>query len=88
VKEVPAPFGDRELGGAGGRPIRPNGPGEQSPGHRRPKADALGQQAPQTLTYLRRCTPPPGSEPDQSGWFTLVWQRTADGWRVIHNHSS
>lgn len=29
-----------------------------------------------------------GGEPDQSGWFTLVWMRTADGWRVIHDHSS
>jgi uncharacterized protein (TIGR02246 family) len=29
-----------------------------------------------------------GGEPDQSGWFTLVWVRTADGWRVIHDHSS
>lgn len=29
-----------------------------------------------------------GGEPEQSGWFTLVWVRTADGWRVIHDHSS
>ena len=29
-----------------------------------------------------------GGEPDQSGWFTLVWVRTADGWRVLHDHSS
>ena len=28
------------------RPVRPNGPGEPSPGLR-PQADALGQQAPQ-----------------------------------------
>src|SRR6478672_1934221 len=25
-----------------GRPVRPNGPGERSPGHLRPQADALG----------------------------------------------
>ena len=29
-----------------------------------------------------------GGEADQSGWFTLVWMRTADGWRVVHDHSS
>jgi uncharacterized protein (TIGR02246 family) len=29
-----------------------------------------------------------GGEPDQSGWFTLVWVRTAAGWRVVHDHSS
>lgn len=29
-----------------------------------------------------------GGEPDQSGWFTLVWLRTADGWRAVHDHSS
>ncbi len=29
-----------------------------------------------------------GGEPEQSGWFTLVWVRTADGWRAVHDHSS
>ena len=29
-----------------------------------------------------------GGEPEQSGWFTLVWMRTADGWRAVHDHSS
>lgn len=29
-----------------------------------------------------------GGEADQSGWFTLVWVRTAEGWRVVHDHSS
>jgi len=29
-----------------------------------------------------------GGEPEQSGWFTLVWQHTATGWKVIHDHSS
>jgi uncharacterized protein (TIGR02246 family) len=29
-----------------------------------------------------------GGEPEQSGWFTLIWVRTADGWRVLHDHSS
>jgi uncharacterized protein (TIGR02246 family) len=29
-----------------------------------------------------------GGEADQTGWFTLVWVRTADGWRAVHDHSS
>jgi uncharacterized protein (TIGR02246 family) len=29
-----------------------------------------------------------GGEPEQSGWFTLVWVRTAQGWRAVHDHSS
>ena len=29
-----------------------------------------------------------GGEADQSGWFTLIWMRTAEGWRVVHDHSS
>lgn len=29
-----------------------------------------------------------GGEPDQSGWFTLIWIRTAEGWKAMHDHSS
>lgn len=29
-----------------------------------------------------------GGEPDQAGWFTLIWLRTAAGWRAVHDHSS
>ena len=29
-----------------------------------------------------------GGQPEQSGWFSTVWERQADGWRVIHDHSS
>jgi ketosteroid isomerase-like protein len=29
-----------------------------------------------------------GAEPEQSGWFTLVWVRTAAGWRAVHDHTS
>lgn len=25
--------------------------------------------------------------PQRSGWFTTVWARTDDGWRMIHDHS-
>ncbi|HEX6315936.1 MAG TPA: nuclear transport factor 2 family protein [Gemmatimonadaceae bacterium] len=29
-----------------------------------------------------------GGEPEQSGWFTLVWIRTPAGWKAVHDHSS
>ena len=29
-----------------------------------------------------------GGQAEQSGWFTLVWIRTAEGWRAVHDHSS
>ena len=29
-----------------------------------------------------------GELPEQSGWFTLVWVRTAAGWKVVHDHTS
>ena len=29
-----------------------------------------------------------GGKPDQTGWFTLLWSRTPDGWRIVHDHSS
>jgi ketosteroid isomerase-like protein len=29
-----------------------------------------------------------GGEPEQSGWFSLVWLRTASGWKVVHDHTS
>lgn len=25
--------------------------------------------------------------PDRSGWFTTVWEKTKDGWLMIHDHS-
>jgi ketosteroid isomerase-like protein len=25
--------------------------------------------------------------PDRSGWFTTVWTKTSDGWKMIHDHS-
>ncbi len=29
-----------------------------------------------------------GGLAEQSGWFSLVWVRTAAGWRVVHDHTS
>ena len=28
-----------------------------------------------------------GGQADATGWFTLVWVRTANGWRAVHDHS-
>lgn len=28
-----------------------------------------------------------GELPEQSGWFTLLWVKTAQGWRVVHDHT-
>jgi uncharacterized protein (TIGR02246 family) len=27
------------------------------------------------------------SRPDRKGWFTTVWTKTKNGWRMIHDHS-
>jgi ketosteroid isomerase-like protein len=29
-----------------------------------------------------------GGEADRAGWFSTVWERRSEGWRVIHDHSS
>lgn len=29
-----------------------------------------------------------GGHPDYSGWFSLIWFRTENGWRILHDHSS
>lgn len=29
-----------------------------------------------------------GGLAEQSGWFTLVWVRTPEGWRAVHDHTS
>jgi ketosteroid isomerase-like protein len=29
-----------------------------------------------------------GGLPDRSGRFTLIWVRQADGWRILHDHTS
>lgn len=29
-----------------------------------------------------------GGRPDYTCWFSLVWQRTPAGWKIIHDHSS
>ncbi len=29
-----------------------------------------------------------GDDPERSGWFTLIWVRTASGWRAVHDHTS
>jgi ketosteroid isomerase-like protein len=27
-------------------------------------------------------------QPDKSGWFSLVWLRSAEGWKILHDHSN
>ena len=27
------------------------------------------------------------NRPDRTGWFTTVWEKTKNGWRMIHDHS-
>ena len=27
------------------------------------------------------------NRPDRTGWFTTIWTKTKDGWRMIHDHS-
>ena len=29
-----------------------------------------------------------GAEAEKSGWFSTIWERRPEGWRVIHDHSS
>ncbi|MGE5232843.1 MAG: YybH family protein [Acidobacteriota bacterium] len=29
-----------------------------------------------------------GGQPERSGWTSLWWERTAAGWRIVHDHSS
>jgi uncharacterized protein (TIGR02246 family) len=29
-----------------------------------------------------------GGESDKSGWFSLTWEKTEAGWRIVHDHSS
>jgi ketosteroid isomerase-like protein len=29
-----------------------------------------------------------GGEQERAGWFSTVWERRSEGWRVIHDHSS
>jgi ketosteroid isomerase-like protein len=29
-----------------------------------------------------------GDKPERDGWFTLVWVRRPDGWKILHDHSS
>src|SRR5690606_10448435 len=28
-----------------------------------------------------------GERDESSGWFTTAWERTAEGWRIVHDHS-
>lgn len=49
---------------------------------------AVRQLAPDVALATARFVLCGGDEKDQSGWFTLVWVRTASGWKAVHDHSS
>jgi ketosteroid isomerase-like protein len=42
----------------------------------------------QSALMTGRFTLSGGTEAEQTGWFTLIWVRTVDGWRAIHDHTS
>lgn len=48
----------------------------------------LRRLGPDAALETGRFTLTGGGEPEQSGWFTLVWVRTPQGWRILHDHSS
>jgi uncharacterized protein (TIGR02246 family) len=49
---------------------------------------AVRRLAPDVALATARWSLSGGGRPEQSGWFTLAWLRTAGGWRVVHDHSS
>lgn len=49
---------------------------------------AVRQLGPDVALATARWALAGGGKPGQSGWFTLVWRRTAAGWRAVHDHSS
>jgi ketosteroid isomerase-like protein len=44
--------------------------------------------APDVALSTARCTLSGGGKAETSGWFTLVFKRSAQGWRAVHDHSS
>ena len=52
------------------------------------EALAVRQLAPDAALATARWVLSGGDKAEQSGWFTLAWQRTPAGWRVVHDHSS
>lgn len=50
--------------------------------------NTLRRLGPDAVLETGRFTLTGGGEPEQSGWFTLIWVRTPQGWRVLHDHSS
>ena len=49
---------------------------------------AVRRLAPDAALATARWVLSGGDKAEQSGWFTLAWQRTPAGWRVVHDHSS
>ena len=49
---------------------------------------AVRSLAPDVALATARWTLSGGGKSEATGWFTLVFKRTADGWRAVHDHSS
>jgi ketosteroid isomerase-like protein len=49
---------------------------------------AVRPLAPDVALATARWTLSCGGKTEASGWFTLVFKRTAAGWRAVHDHSS
>ena len=49
---------------------------------------AIRPLGPDTALATARWILSGGEKPEQSGWFTLAWQRMPSGWRAVHDHSS
>ena len=49
---------------------------------------AIRPLGPDTALATARWVLSGGEKPEQSGWFTLAWQRMPLGWRAVHDHSS
>ena len=52
------------------------------------EALAVRPLAPDAALATARWVLAGGGKDERSGWFTLAWQRTPAGWRVVHDHSS
>lgn len=76
VAPVEAAFRDRYFHGAASRPAL------------HVEQVALRFLGPDTALMTGRYQLSGGEAPDASGWFTLVWQRMAAGWKAVHDHAS
>ena len=81
----PRPGRDRIKAGFSTKYFGPDGKPYQQLGFDSLAVHPLGNDhAYVTARWSLRC----GGRPDLGGWFTLIWERRPEGWRVIHDHTS